>query len=80
MVGDLGMTGVEGVEMGLSDGPTPPPRTIFPVLPELVRRTLSRSHLSMDGVGEFRCDAKSSFLRNESRRFRILWMTRKTLV
>lgn len=44
-------------------------------LPELNLRTRSRSNLSREGVGEFRWDAKSSFLRSASRRFRILWMT-----
>lgn len=47
----------------------------LPELTELNLRTRSRSNLSREGVGEFRWDAKSSFLRSASRRFRMLWMT-----
>ena len=43
------------------------------LLPLLSRRRRSRSF--SEGVGELRCDAKSSFLRSASRRLRILWIT-----
>ena len=54
VAGDLGGTGVEGVEMGESEGPTLRTAPALPVLPELGRRTRSRSLFSMDGVGELR--------------------------
>jgi len=49
------VVGVDGMEGELSLGVVPP-RTAppLPVLPELSRRTRSRSALSIDGVGEFR--------------------------
>ena len=49
------VVGVDGMEGEFSRGVVPP-RTApeLPVLPELRRRTRSRSALSMDGVGEFR--------------------------
>jgi hypothetical protein len=54
--------GLDGVVMGVDGAEgesTWPPRTApaLPVLPELNRRTRSRSAFSRDGVGEFRCEA-----------------------
>jgi hypothetical protein len=63
--------GGEGVG-GESDART---ALTLPELPEDNLRTRSRSAFSREGVGEFRADAKSSFLRRASRRLRILWMT-----
>lgn len=54
--------GLDGVGIGVDgvDGKSAwPPRTApaLPVLPELNRRTRSRSAFSRDGVGEFRWEA-----------------------
>ena len=71
----LGLVGVvKGVDGLDGESFATPPRTA-PALPELPELNRLSPVFSRDGVGEFRCEAKSSFLRSASRRLRILTMT-----